>query len=156
MREQDGAVGGAERPQGHAGMPRVDTMAELAGYVREAAFLRFSRGPDEDRGTVSRDYEAGVDLPGLSAEELAPPSWWEGEVEEWLARQVCKYLHLREEADDDRYAWVLRGRMVARGPDREPVLTDIEPLAWLSEDALDEAQRIYEARFDVGSDSTDD
>lgn len=143
---------GAERE----GMPRVDTLEELAGYMDDGAFLRFSRGPAADEGTVSRDYEAGLDLPGLSAMPLQPESWWTRPTEDWLARQVCKYLHLRTDADDDRYAWVLRGRVVARGPDREPILTDIEPLAWLSDAALEQALERYETRFDVGSDSTDD
>jgi hypothetical protein len=147
----------ADRPDGaeREGMPRVDRLEDLLAYVGEGTYLRFSRGPGADRGTVSRDYEAELDLPGLSAETLTPEPWWDRPVEDWIARQVCKYLHIREQADDDRYAWVLRGEVVARGPDREPILTDIEPLAWLSEAALEEAQGIYERRFDVGNDSTD-
>lgn len=137
------------------GMPQVGSLAELAGYVAEDVYLRFSRGPEDDRDRTSWDYESNQRLPGLSVNPLAPEDWWERPIEDWLARQVCKYLHLRTEADDDRYAWVLRGRVVSYGPDREPLVVDVEPLAWLSPETLTQAQERYRERFDVGEDSTD-
>jgi hypothetical protein len=143
-----------ERQPTRDGMQPLTHLPELAEYATEGVFLRFSKGPMADRRSVSRDHESGLELPGLSVVPLWPQPWWRRPLEDWLARQVCKYLHLRENADDERYGWLLRGDVVARGPDDEPLVTDVEPLVWLSEPLLDEARHRYRAHFDVGRDST--
>ena len=137
-------------------LPVLDSLAELAELAQQATFVRFSKGPAEDRQTTSRDYESGLDLPGLSVNPLQPESWWTRPVEDFLARQICNYVHLQDNADDGRRPWVLTGQVVARGPDNEPLLRDFRPLAWLSDRVVEEAKRRYEARFDVANDSTDD
>ncbi|MDV7351638.1 DUF6098 family protein [Rhodococcus oxybenzonivorans] len=63
-----------------------------------------------------------------------------------------KYAELSQQ--EGRFAWLLKGRVVGRGPDHEPLLTDIRPLARLSHSVLDEAAHRYRERFDVGQDST--
>ena len=68
---------------------------------------------------------------------------------DWLARQICQYAHLAERTAS-RTGWILTGRVVGRGPDDEPLLTDIEPVAWLGKDALDQAQSWYTEHFHVG------
>jgi hypothetical protein len=45
---------------------------------------------------------------------------------------------------------VLTGRVVDFGPDNEPLLTDIQPIAWLSEELLAAAQAHYEDQLDAG------
>lgn len=132
----------------------LNSLGELAERVGPRVFVRFSKGPTDDRNRFSRDYESGLQLPGLSVNPLQPESWWTRPVEEWLARQLCNYVHLTEEADDDRGAWILEGDVVAHGPDNEPLVTDVHPLAWLSPAVLDEAKELYAARFDVAEDST--
>jgi hypothetical protein len=133
----------------------ITSLDELAELVDGDSYVRFSKGPDDDRHTTSRDYESGLDLPGLSVNPLQPEDWWERPIEDWLARQICNYVHIQEESDDERRAWVLRGRVVSRGPDNEPLVTDYRPLAWLDDAVIDEAKRRYQSRFDVASDSTD-
>lgn len=135
-------------------LPVLDSLAELSRYVTPDTHLRFSRGPRADRGARSHDYESGLELPGLSVNPLAPEPWWTRPVEDWLARQVCNYVHLMEDADDERCPWVLRGEVVARGPDNEPIVARFRPLALLSGALLEEAKRRYRERFDVASDST--
>lgn len=135
-------------------LPELVTLGDIAPYVADGVYLRFSRGPADDRDRTSRDYESGLELPGLSAVPLAPTSWWDRPWEDWVARQVCKYLHLETEADDDRYGWLLRGRMVSRGPDSEPLIEAPVPLARLSDAFLEAARTRYGERFDVGNDST--
>ena len=135
-------------------LPMLTSLAELAGYVAPDTHLRFSRGPEHDRGGRSHDYESDLELPGLSVNPLPPERWWTRPVEDWLARQLCNYIHIMEEADDDRRPWVLRGATVARGPDNEPLVADFEPVALLSDELIDEARRRYEERFDVAEDST--
>jgi hypothetical protein len=55
----------------------------------------------------------------------------------------------------DRRPWVLTGEIVGNGPDHEPLVVDVEPIAWIGESALDQARRLYEDRFDRGRDSTE-
>lgn len=137
-----------------ADLPVLGCLAELTRYVRDDCYLRFSRGPERDRGRRSRDYESGLELSGLSVNPLAPEPWWTRPVEDWLARQLCDYVHLMREADEERWPWVLRGTVVARGPDNEPLVDDFEPVAFLSDALIEEAERRYAERFDVARDST--
>ncbi len=139
-------------------IPTCDSLADLARLTRQsgALYVRYSRGPEEDcDGRVSRDYESGLELPGLSANPLAPASWWTRPLEDWLARQVRMYAHLKDDADDHRCASVLTGTVAERGPDNEPLLVDVTPVAVLSEELLREAQKRYQDRFQIGASSTD-
>lgn len=140
---------------GNTELPVIGGLAALASLVgsTEDLYLRYSRGPRYDRQSTSRDYESGLALPGLSATVLTPEPWWTRPLTDWLARQICKYVEITE-AGDGRAAWVLTGRVCARGPDHEPLLTDVEPVAQLSRAAIDEARGHYRAHFDVGRDST--
>jgi hypothetical protein len=139
-------------------VPVLKDLDELAALVRERdrLYVRFSRGPQHDGDEQSRDYESGATLPGLSVNALDVEGWWERPVEDWLARKLCNYAHLMEEAPDERHAWVLTGREVARGPDNEPLVTDVEPVALLDDRVVRQAKDLYDRRFDVDADSTGD
>ena len=137
-------------------LPTLDSIAELCRLVRDGVYVRYSKGPDDDDGSTSRDYESGLDLPGLSSNPLSPESWWDRPLEEYLARQICNYAHIKEESDDERRAWVLSGEVIGRGPDNEPLVQRFTPLAFLSDDLIREAKRLYEERFEVAKDSTSD
>jgi hypothetical protein len=115
----------------------------------EPVYLRYSCGFEADRDGTSSDGESGLDLPGLSVNPLTPEPWWTRPLGDWLARQVCQYRHLAEE--EERFPWVLTGQCVGRGPDSEPLLTDVVPLGRLHEDLLQEAERVYGERFDTGN-----
>jgi hypothetical protein len=132
-------------------MEDLEELTELACGTT-AIYLRYSLGPDQDAATVSRDYEADVDLPGLPCTLLTPERWWPREPEDWIARRVCKYLHLAA-GDQRRRPWILTGDVAGYGPDQEPLLTSVHPLAWLSGDLVGEARRRYHQRFDVGQTS---
>ena len=84
------------------------------------AYIRYSEGPDRDV-EESVDTESGLTLPGLSVNPLHPEDWWTRPIQDWLARQVCQYKELQEK-NPDRFAWVLRGIEVGRGPDCEPLV----------------------------------
>ncbi|MFD6951029.1 hypothetical protein A6A08_20395 [Nocardiopsis sp. TSRI0078] len=137
-------------------LPTVTGLAELAELVsgRDRLYLRYSDGPDQDRNSVSKDYESGLELPGLSVTVLTPEPWWTRPTEDWLARQVRQYASLVEE-DPQRCGWVLQGRTVAHGPDHEPLLDDVRPVAYLSEDVMEEALDRYRRRFEAGRGPTD-
>ena len=132
-------------------IPRTfTTLEELAAAAGDATlFVRYSRGPEDDRESGSIDTESGLELPGLSVNPLRPESWWSRPALDWLSRQVCQYRDLQEK-NPSRFAWVLTGREVARGPDCEPLLRECTPVGRLAESLLDEAEARYEARFEAG------
>lgn len=136
-------------------LPELEKLAELAELVldRPGLYLRYSEGPAADAAETSTDYESGLELPGLPVTVLDPPPWWSRPPEDWLARQVCKYAHLAS-ADDRRRAWVLAGEVTGAGPDHEPLVRDVEPVAWLSAGLVDQARDHYRSTFHVGRDST--
>lgn len=130
---------------------RMSHLADLAALVQATPGLhvRYSEGPETDSHQQSVDAESGLTLPGLSVNPLDAEAWWTRPLEDWLARQLCQYQHLAED-NPERVAWILRGRMVGRGPDCEPLLADVEPLVILDSSLLTEAQRRYEQNFDAG------
>jgi len=137
-------------------MDTIDDLDELADVVSRAVrvYLRYSLGPDGDMAHPSRDYEADVDLPGLPCTLLTPEAWWPRDPVDWIARRVCKYLHLAQD-DPRRRAWILRGEVAGYGPDHEPLLSDIEPIGWLGDRLVEQARERYHERFDVGRTSVD-
>jgi hypothetical protein len=129
----------------------ITSLAELERLVTDnsGVHVRFSEGPDADRDRGSIDTESSLELPGLSVNPLELESWWTRPRRDWLARQLCQYRHLSEK-NPKRRAWLLRGDTVARGPDNEPLVADVQPIAYLSEEVLDEAERHYREHFDAG------
>jgi hypothetical protein len=114
--------------------------------------VRYSEGPAHDqRSGPSRDYEADVALPGLSVTTIEPEPWWPRPAADWIARRVCKYAELGEDAE--RYPWLLTARVVGQGPDHEPLVVEVIPLARISPTALGQALQRYHRRFNVGQSS---
>lgn len=136
---------------------RVDHLSQLAAVVRACPglYVRYSAGPEKDALHRSVDTESGLELPGLSVNPLDPEAWWTRPLEDWLARQLSQYRHLADE-EPERFAWILRGEECGRGPDCEPLLRTVEPLAVLSATLLDEARSRYAKAFDAGRGPTDD
>ncbi|WP_231706618.1 MULTISPECIES: DUF6098 family protein [Tsukamurella] len=134
----------------------VPVIGELAALVHEVdarrvLYVRYSEGPDADRRNgPSRDYEAEYVLPGLSVATLTPEPWWSLETRTWVVRRVCTY---RELDVADRYAWVLTGRQVGRGPDHEPLVRSVSPVGRLTRALIAEAATEYRRRFAAGRDS---
>lgn len=125
-------------------------LSELAELVRaeDGLYVRFGPNPDEEQdGSV--DYESGLRMPGLSVNPLAPQAWWTRPLEDWLARQVCQYVHLAERSAQHA-GWVVRGRIVGYGPDSEPLLTETTAVARLSGELVAEARHRYRERFHHG------
>ena len=131
-------------------MHEIRRLGELESWLgSRPLYVRYSEGPEHDLAGESIDTESGLALPGLSANPLDPEPWWTRPVEDWLARQLCQYKHLRER-NPDRMAWVVTGAITGRGPDCEPLLGDVVWLGVLEDAVLDEAERRYAARFDAG------
>ncbi|WP_026877192.1 DUF6098 family protein [Jiangella gansuensis] len=131
-------------------LPMLDSLDDVLRTVddRPGLFVRYSKGPSVDlRNGPSRDYEADVDLPGWSVTTVEPEPWWTRSTADWVARRLCKYDELDQE---DRFPWLLTARVVGYGPDHEPLVTEMRPVARVGRNALAEARRRYEERFDVG------
>ena len=127
-------------------LAQMETMGEVVDLVKAepGLYVRFSAGPEADAGSQSRDGESGCLLPGLSVYRLAPEPWWTRPVAEWVARQLYQHEHL---AADGRFPWVLIGAEVGRGPDSEPLVVRVEPIAVMAPAVREEAQKIYRSRL---------
>jgi hypothetical protein len=137
-----------------ADLAELGCLADVVDVVLEhgTLYLRYSTGPEEDlRHRSSRDYEADVELPGLSVTVASPEPWWPRPVEDWVARRLCKYADLG--AANGRFPWLLTGRVVGNGPDHEPLVDQVRPIARVSDGALREAVCVYHERFRAGADS---
>jgi hypothetical protein len=134
-------------------LPDVGSLDELAALTtaRGPLYVRFSAGPDTDASETSRDHESGCLLPGLSVNPLRPEPWFDRPAVHWVARQLVQYAHLDE---PDRFAWVLAGREVGRGPDCEPLVADVEPVVRVPSVVVEEARDVYEREFAAGDDGT--
>lgn len=150
------ATGDSDASTSSTGLHVLTSLDELDAMARSTngLFVRHSKGVEADRQRRSVDYESGLELPGLSVNPLDPEPWWTRDRKDWLARQLCRYVHIQDDADDERYAWVLTGEVVSRGPDNEPLLESVVPLGRLGDAVLDEAKSRYDQNFDVGRDST--
>jgi Family of unknown function (DUF6098) len=122
----------------------VDQLVELVGASGTPTYVRFSADVAHDRVHGSVDHESGLPLPGLSVNPLQPPSWWRKPLRAWVVRQLCTYHHLKDQ-DDDRRCWIVVGSVIDRGPDNEPLLTDVRAIAVVADDVLDECRQREDA-----------
>ena len=130
-------------------MPTLTTLDDLVALIDSAddVFVRWSKGPDRDaERQTSRDELTDVELPGLSANSMKVEPWWEGRSPRlWVARRLYDYRHLRERRGAGVRPWVFRGDEVARGPDNEPLVRCREPIAWVADGVVAEAEKLVEA-----------
>jgi hypothetical protein len=130
-------------------LPTIGSLDELAEFVGagENLYIRWSRGPHYDSTKTSQDELTGVHLPGLSANPLQLEPWWEGHsMRTWIARRIFDYRHLAGQRGAGVRAWLLEGREVGRGPDNEPLVECVKPIAWISDDVVKEATAEIDAQ----------
>lgn len=127
-------------------LPVVTSLDGVVALLRPstAVFLRYSGGPLADAAVAARDTESGCVLPGLPVAPLVPETWWLRPSREWIARQLCQFSELW---GGRLTGWILTGRTCGRGPDGEPLVTDVRPLALLGDECLDEASHLYATAF---------
>jgi hypothetical protein len=132
-------------------MRTLTTLEELSELVdgQHDLYLRWSRGPAADTAGHSRDDLSGAELPGLSANPLSVEEWWgDRPVQMWVARRLYDYRHLQAERGPGVRPWVLVGRERTRGPDNEPLVECLRPLAWVDDAVVDQATRAIESAND--------
>ncbi|MFF3349688.1 DUF6098 family protein [Streptomyces sp. NPDC002779] len=127
-------------------LPTFRSLDELTRLItrRRGLYVRWSHGPATDLpNPSSTDELTGIKLPGLSANPLDLEDWWgKRPVRIWVARRLYDYCHLPHLKDARTRPWVLHGCETGRGPDNEPLVTDIEPLGWIADEAITDACRI--------------
>lgn len=133
-------------------LSRLDELVDLITCM-PGLFVRYSSDPDGDRRRPSVDRESGLELPGLPVQQLYPEPWWTRSLHDWVARQLWRSLHLSERGLSHQ-GWVLLGQVVGRGPDAEPLVTDVEPVARLGDELLAEALDWYQTRFSTPANAT--
>ena len=115
----------------------VTTLGQLADVVERSPddlYVRFAREGEVDSPSV--DHQSGLTLPGVAVNPLRPPAWWTGHsTAEWVARQIGTYSHLQDE-DPDRMGWIVHGDVVDRGPDNEPLLTNVEVIGLVASELI--------------------
>jgi hypothetical protein len=108
--------------------------------ARYPLYIRWSLGPIADAQLKSRDALTGVELPGLCVNPLQVEEWWgDRSVRLWVARRLHDYRHLQETRREGVGPWVLEGREVGRGPDNEPIVTDVRPVCWVADEVVADA-----------------
>ncbi|MFD0371188.1 DUF6098 family protein [Streptomyces sp. NPDC059071] len=124
-------------------MPTIRSLDELAGLIarRSELYVRWSMGPEVDLpAPASRDDLTGIPMPGLSASPLDVEPWWDGRpLRVWAARRLYDYAHLPRVKDHRVRPWLLVGTECGRGPDNEPLVTDVEPMGWIDQAVIEEA-----------------
>ncbi|MGI5336097.1 DUF6098 family protein [Streptomyces sp. CA-181903] len=125
-------------------LPVLTSLDDLVAMVERGKnlFVRWSRGPGTDLGAASStDDLTGISLPGLSVNALGIEPWWgDRPLRLWVARRLYDYCHLRRDKGPGVRPWVLDGREIGRGPDNEPLVRDVRPLAWIDTEVIDEAE----------------
>ncbi|MFI0737262.1 DUF6098 family protein [Streptomyces sp. NPDC021100] len=126
-------------------LPVLTSLDDLVAMVERGKnlFVRWSRGPGKDLGPASStDDLTGISMPGLSVNALDVEPWWDDRpLRLWVARRLYDYCHLRRDKGPGVRPWVLDGREIGRGPDNEPLVRDVRPLAWIGSGVIDEAER---------------
>ncbi|MGI5212831.1 DUF6098 family protein [Plantactinospora sp. CA-290183] len=132
----------------------LENLDQLATLLREVGrdrelYVRWSLGPDADLPAgrqgrqASRDALTGVMLPGLSANPLRVEPWWgDRSLRLWVARRLYDYCHIRDLRGPGASPWIMVGEQCGRGPDNEPLVICHQPVAWVSEEALREADTV--------------
>jgi hypothetical protein len=126
-------------------LPTYTTLHQVVELIERGrpVFVRWSKGPGVDlaEAPVSKDTLTGTELPGLSANPLSIEEWWkEQPVTLWAARRLYDYSHLREDHGPDVQPWLLEGEEAGRGPDNEPLVRDVHPVAWIGDSVIAEAE----------------
>ena len=134
----------------------LGTLDEVVAAVERSdapVYVRFGKAPPEGLEEPSIDGETGLQLPGVSANPLTPPNWWRGfGLDEWIARRICSYAHLQAD-EPERVCLLVRGTVVERGPDNEPLLGDVEAIAVASRAVVEECRR---RRIEAGLERPED
>lgn len=131
----DAPRGGDELPVLHSLSSVVERCAD-----REDVYLRFGHDPEDLDAAARRERESGNLLPGVPAWPLCPEPWWGAGARTWVARQLARRSHLAHAGAEP---WLVAGEVRGRGPDCEPLIGSLAPVALINRAVLAEAEEAY-------------
>lgn len=139
-----GSTGTYHPKRGGHELPVLETLSAVveACSSHDDIYLRFSYAPDDRDATGRRERESGYLLPGVPAWPLCPEAWWGAGSRTWIARQLTRRAHLVSGGVEP---WLVSGEVRGRGPDCEPLIAGLTPLALVSHKVLVEADESYAA-----------
>ena len=135
-------------------LPVISDAYDLSDRVRDHAmkglglYVRHSHGPEDDakRNWTSINHHSMEEEKGLSVHPLWEPDDNWGEpidsdrfIAEWHPQSIGGALALSPR-EKDQVTYLLRGRKVGYGSDYEPVIADVEPVAYVHRDLVSDAQ----------------
>jgi len=125
-------------------LPVLETLSEVieASGGREDVYLRFSYSPDDGDAAARRERESGYLLPGVPAWPMNPEPWWGAGSRVWVARQLARRAHLSHAGAEP---WLVSGEIRGRGPDCEPLIAHVSPIALVHRRVLAEAEESHAA-----------
>lgn len=129
-------------------MKTLTTMAEVVALVQAGrpVYVRYSRGPvvDARSGYRSTNHVSGSPEVGLSVANLTHDILPNGPDD--IAERVYEYAYMLAQGVPGTRGWLLYGTESGRGADNEPLVTAVEPIAWLADSVIEEAQATWAAR----------
>jgi len=125
-------------------LPVLETLGEVVSLcgTRANVYVRFSYTPDDRDAEARRERESGNLLPGVPAWPMRPEPWWAAGARVWIARQLSRHAH---RAHAGAEPWLVAGEERGRGPDCEPLVARLTPLARIDQSVLTEAEEAYAA-----------
>ena len=125
-------------------LPVLDTLSQVVELCANQpnVYLRFSYTPDDRDAAARRERESGYLLPGVPAWPLCPESWWGAGSRVWVARQLARRGYLARAGAEP---WLVTGEVRGRGPDCEPLIANLTPVAHIHTRVLAEADETYGA-----------
>ncbi|WP_406275797.1 DUF6098 family protein [Actinacidiphila glaucinigra] len=125
-------------------LPVLSSLDDMVALVREGGrfSVRWSRGPHADlvtaescgrpdRRELARTFRRLLAGGGLVAGRP---------VRLWVARRLHDYSHGCGDKGPGIRPWILRGRLVGRGPANEPLVAAVHPIAWSAAVVITEAE----------------
>lgn len=125
-------------------MRTVTTLDELTGLAQKRPPVR-PLVTRSGRGCRRHQFRRpnGTRLPGLSASSLAVEPWWGDRLLWlWIARRLHDYSYLEHDKEPGVRLWVLEAEELGRGPDNEPLVGSVQPVAWIADEIIAEAEGV--------------
>lgn len=124
--------------------PVLETLSQVVEQCgdRQDVYLRFGYGPDDGDASARRERVSGYLLPGVPAWPLCPEPWWGAGARVWVARQLARRAYLGHAGAEP---WLVTGEVRGRGPDCEPLIGHVTPVALIHRRVLAEAEESHAA-----------
>jgi hypothetical protein len=128
----------------------VVTVAQQIAASGQTLYCRYSAGPAADAkgGYRSRNHATGAVHCGLSVNNLTTADVAGGTERAWIVQQLADYGYMLHQGVRGTRCWLLTGTECGRGADGEPLVVDVQAVAFVAAAVLDEATAAAQAKAD--------